>query len=230
MELNQQLLLLPTDQLLDKFGAGNHVPGSGSAAALSGILACKLCLAVAKLTRTKPNYSDVSSQMSYIMKKIENLEPKLRTAFQRDSEVFNEVILLRRERDNEINKKNKRTLSSQETRKLREATDIPLDICKICHEVCQQAIYLFDVGFKSARGDSGAAASSALSGAYAALFVCFLNLKRFRESRWTIKTREKCNELLIRTNELQRELFSRVIKLRDEGIPQSAIQLQLELK
>ena len=36
------LLELPANKLLDQFGGGSHVPGSGSAAALMGLLAAQL--------------------------------------------------------------------------------------------------------------------------------------------------------------------------------------------
>jgi formiminotetrahydrofolate cyclodeaminase len=228
MELNKQLLLLPANQLLEKFGAGNHVPGSGSAAALSGILAAKLCLAVAKLTLRKLDYEGVSPEMNFIKEKLEKLEPILYSAFQKDSEVFDEVIIARRSRDKETDPKKRKQFSNQALNKLREATEIPLEICTVCHEICDNALLLFDIGFKSARGDSGAAASSALSGAYAALFICYLNLKQARKSRWSIEVRKKCEDLLLKTNKLQVELFSRVINLRNEGLEPDSIQLEFK--
>ena len=228
MELSKQLILLPANQLLDKFGAGNHVPGSGSAAALSGILGCKLCLAVVKLTLQKPDYASVSSEMNFIRQKLDKSEPVLYSAFQKDSEVFDQVISARRERDKQTDSKKKKHFSNLALSKLREATEIPLEICVACHDICDDALLLFDIGFKSARGDSGAAASSALSGAYAALFICYLNLKQARRSKWLIETRTKCENLLLKTNKLQRELFSRVINLRDEGLQLDSIQLELK--
>jgi formiminotetrahydrofolate cyclodeaminase len=51
-----EYLDLPTKDLLVRFGEGKHIPGSGSAAALSGLLACQLIKTVCKLTRRKPEY------------------------------------------------------------------------------------------------------------------------------------------------------------------------------
>lgn len=226
--LHDQLMLLPTNQLLQKFGAGNHVPGSGSAAALSGIIACKLCLAVIKFTEERDEYSNIFPRLRYLKQKIYDLEPKLYTAFQQDSEVFDKVITARRIRDAETNTRIRKRLSSQALEKLRDATQIPLDICEVCHEVCESALQLFDTAFQSARGDSGAAVSSALSGAYSSLFICYLNLKQFRTGKWSQDTRERCEILMTRTFQIQRDLFSRVISLRDEGIPMDSLQLQFD--
>jgi methenyltetrahydrofolate cyclohydrolase len=229
MELNEQLILLPTNELLEKFGGGNHVPGSGSAVALSGIIACKLCFTVISLTKSRAGYETVESRIEFISAQLLKLEPNLYDAFQRDSEVFNDVVLLRQKRDETTDPKLRKGYADDELEKLKIATEIQLEVCGVCHDICQNAMYLFDIAFKSARGDSGAAASSAVSAAYAALFICYLNLKKFREGQWATEARRKCEDLLRRTNQLQAELFSRVVTLRDEGPPLESAQLELNL-
>ena len=44
IQMPQELIALPLGQVLDEFGRGNHIPGSGSAAALMGLLAAQLTL------------------------------------------------------------------------------------------------------------------------------------------------------------------------------------------
>lgn len=231
IKMDQNLILLPAKQLLEKFGAGSHVPGSGSAAAFSGILACKLSVAVIKLTKQKEDYADTLPQMNFIEEQItELLEPSLFRAFQKDSDEFDRVITARLERNRAKNPKKRKQLSEQARALLKSATEIPIEICGTCHLVCQHALSLFDLGFKSARGDSGAAASLALSGAHAALFVCYLNLKEFRDGEWAIRTRKNCDELLQQSRIMQINLFSRVTRLQEEGIKPSAIQLEFKLE
>ena len=46
-------LELPAAELLEKFGKGSHVPGSGSAAAFQGMLSAQLILTVISLTLDK---------------------------------------------------------------------------------------------------------------------------------------------------------------------------------
>jgi formiminotetrahydrofolate cyclodeaminase len=228
--MDQQLILLPTSQLLERFGAGNHVPGSGSAAAFSGILACKLSLTVIKLTKEKEDYIAVEPQMNFIEAQIQNtLEPALFDAFQRDSDEFDKVIAVRIQRNEEIDPQKRKQLDDQARELLRPATEVPVQICELCHSVCQHALSLFDLGFKSARGDSGTAATLALAGASGALFTCYLNLKEFRSGNWAKETRRRCDELLQRSTELQMSLFSRVAKLQDEGIEPTAVQLKFEM-
>ncbi|HET6978660.1 MAG TPA: cyclodeaminase/cyclohydrolase family protein [Pyrinomonadaceae bacterium] len=228
--MDQQLILLPTTQLLEKFGAGNHVPGSGSAAAFSGILACKLSLTVIKLTKEKEDYAAVEPRMNFIETQIVNmLEPALFEAFQKDSDEFDKVIAVRLQRKQETDLKKRKQLGDQARELLRPATEVPVQICEVCHSVCQHALSLFDLGFQSARGDSGTAATLALAGANGALFTCYLNLKEFRSGDWAKETRRRCDELLQRSTDLQISLFSRVARLQEEGIEPTAIQLELKM-
>ena len=53
MGAHSNLLDLKANILLDKFGKGGHVPGSGSAAALMGLLAAKLLATVSTLTLSR---------------------------------------------------------------------------------------------------------------------------------------------------------------------------------
>ena len=157
------------------------------------------------------------------------LEPALFDAFQKDSEEFDKVIALRRQRDEETDTKKRKQFADEARELLRPATEVRLRICELCHSVCQHALSLFDLGFKSARGDSGTAASLALAGANAALFICYLNLKEFRSSEWAKKTRRQCDALLEQSTLLQLNLFSRVVTLQEEGIEGAAIQLRLKM-
>src|SRR5688500_5222177 len=121
--MDEQLILLPTTELLEKFGAGKHVLGSGSAAAFSGILACKLYLTVIKLTREKEKYAVVEPRMNFIERQIVDvLEPALFDAFQKDSDEFNKVIEVRLQRNQETDPKKRKQLADQARGLLRPAT------------------------------------------------------------------------------------------------------------
>jgi formiminotetrahydrofolate cyclodeaminase len=228
INLSEQLISMPTNRLLAEFGAGNHVPGAGSAAALSGMLACKLCLTVIKLTKKKKSYSSVWLQIGLIeLEIVETLEPILDQAFQKDTKVFDEVIIARLERDREDDTERRKQLSDIARSHLREATEIPLNICEACHRVSEHAISLFDIGYKSARGDSGAAASIAISGAISALLICYLNLKDFKGDELADVIRQKYDALLQRSKILQGELSLRINRLRKESIRSNDTQIQL---
>ena len=125
-------LELPTNELLEQFGKGSHVPGSGSAAALSSLIGIELLRTVCKLTQTKPKYSESHAQMEYIQNQLEtNYKPKLVEIFHLDSSEFAKVSELRIARDQEVDKKRKEKLGRQASEQLKVATEIPIELCEL---------------------------------------------------------------------------------------------------
>ena len=145
----EELIKLSTEQLLKKFGAGSHKPGSGSAAALQGMLSAKLVQTVIDLTIEKPKYDQYLSSLNDIREKIENRTyPELSQLFQLDSEQFDRVITLRRERKNEKNPSKRMKVIQDLNEVLMLATETPINIAKLCVEVSEFALFLFDEGFQ----------------------------------------------------------------------------------
>ena len=220
---------LPTKDLLDKFGEGKHIPGSGSAAALSGLLACELIKTVCKLTRRKPEYTSVHNALEFIQTQVETIfKPQLVQLFNNDINAFDQVSKLRKRRDKAENETEKRQLSKQAINKLKEATEIPLEICKTCLSLIEFAFSIFDTGFKSARGDSGVAISNLLSAISGSLFIAFLNLKTARQSKWTIEIRKESEKLAIQYSKRHKEAIKRITNLYSEGLPENYNQINLE--
>jgi formiminotetrahydrofolate cyclodeaminase len=226
MGKSQALLALPANQLLAKFGSGGHKPGSGSAAALSGMLACKLASTVTHLTQSHEKYKDVHAQMTLLRNQlIGKIEPELVRLFNQDSEQFGRVIRDRLARDSATDPREKRRLREVALESLKAATETPIRIAEVCLDVAENALIIYDIGFQSARGDSGVAVSTALSATNGALFVAFLNLTQFREGEWAVTTRTICDVLLIRAQELQSSLFERVTRLQNEGNMDAQLEL-----
>jgi formiminotetrahydrofolate cyclodeaminase len=215
--MQQQLISLPANQLLDKFGAGSHKPGSGSAAALMGILAAKLTLTVCKLTLEKIEYQRHRRSLEYIVDQVVNkIEPALQNHFERDAEIFDLVIRARRARDNADTLEEKKRFRKEELIYLREATEIPIDIGRLCLSLIDHGIHIFDNGFQSARGDSGASVSVAIAGVTSGVFVAHINLKSFGSSTWKDSKEKDCEQLLKDLEQKQMEALSRIATLSVE--------------
>ena len=83
---------------MEKFGAGSHKPGSGSACALTGMVAAKLICTVVNLTNKKPAYNQAMLTLATIKEQISTrIFPRLAELLQEDSDVFDKVIRLRNE-------------------------------------------------------------------------------------------------------------------------------------
>jgi formiminotetrahydrofolate cyclodeaminase len=221
------LLELPAGTLLEKFGSGTHSPGSGSAAALMGLLSCRLIQTVAALSLAKPAYRRDHAKIGLVANAIaDRKEPALRSLFQRDAEAFDRVIKARLARDGSPKDSSERRRHSESALEyLREATAIPFEIADVCVGLIDDGVAIFDMGFKAARGDTGAAISAAVAAAMASVFVINLNLKSFRGSDWSIEQRARCDALHDLLTRKQLEAFERVMTLRAEDVSSVGLNL-----
>ncbi len=222
-------LELPTTELLDKFGKGSHIPGSGSAAALSALIAVELLKTVCILTKTKESYSGVHSQMDFIKEQLEQeYKAKLIDLFYRDSIEFGKVSEKRMLRDIEKDEKQREKYGREAAEQLRIATEIPIEICNTCFKLMEFALSIFDNGYKATRGDAGVAISNLLAGISGTLFVVLLNIKVAKKSKWTETKRKEAEELAKRFVKTQRDAFSRVVSLYKDGVPDGQTAISLE--
>ncbi|MEX2347932.1 MAG: cyclodeaminase/cyclohydrolase family protein [Balneolaceae bacterium] len=216
--MEKDLLKLSIEDLLDKLGAGSHKPGSGSAAAMLGLISCKMTQTVIKLSLERKKYKHIHEALEKIAKDIKrDIEPVLKDALQEDAIQFDRVIKARRERDNEKDLRKKIPLEEKAFNELKMATIIPLIIAKECIKLAKNALVVFDNGFQAARGDSAVAINSALSGATGAISIVYLNLTSYWGNEWAktkIKEAEQLNKVV---NDLQIQLSLRTKKLQDEA-------------
>ena len=225
-------LQLPTQKLLDEFGGGRHKPGSGSAAALLGLVACKMMQTVILATRRAARYEANFSQLDYVGSILsQQHEPFFRDAVQQDSVQYDRYHQARLARNACTDLVEKRRLADMAREALMPATQIPLEIAKHAVDTAERGLIVYDLGASHVRGDSGVAVSSALSSCSGALFVVYLNLLQFREGRWAVITRTAADSIKERYQLLQSEQFRRVSRIQAEGIdnPQTEMQLGLEL-
>lgn len=178
--LNKKTLVLMED-----FAAGRHIPGSGSAASLMGILAATLILTVVELTRQKGRSKSIIRAMNFIEHQVNfKALPELVGLFEDDAAAFNSVMELRRQRDNASNAAVRKNASDKHLRKMRRASNIPVRTAAICNTLANYSKVLLEVGYKAVRGDSGAALSAAMAGLQASIFVVQTNLTGTKDGAW----------------------------------------------
>ncbi len=215
------LLELPANKLLDMFGAGEHKPGSGSAAALQGMLAAQLICTVISLTidpKRRHYYRSQIDDLENANSKIKDkIYPQLADLFREDSAQFDKIIKLRRIRDAEKNDTTKKKLSEEALEELIPATEMPIKIAELCIELSGFALLIFDYGFKSARGDSGVALSSAVSAIAGCLSIIPLNLISFTTNEWASSVISRTETLRTKYDHLSCETSKRIDRLRLEA-------------
>ncbi len=222
------LLNLPTFKLLDELGAGRHKPGSGSAAALLGLIACKMMRTVILVTKRNIQYGHNLPQLSYIETIIrDESEPFFVKAVQLDSELFDKYYRASADKRNARNAKERKKLANKAREALVPATETPLEIAKHALDTAERGMIVYDLGVRHARGDSGVAVSAALSACSGALFIVYLNLLQFREGQWALSVRRTTDQISEKFRLLQIEQFRRVSRIQMEGI--GSLQPELPL-
>jgi len=214
--MDGKLLELHTNELLKKFGMGNHKPGSGSAAAFQGLLSAQLIRTVISLTndeKRRKHYLEWLPELLKINSEIETrIYPALERLCEEDSIQFGKYITLLRERDRETNPQRQLELDRQGMKELIPATEIPLEIATLCLKLGEFATYVFDHGCKAARGDATVALNGAVASVAGCLSIIDLNLSKFGCNDWTLKIRLKTEELRDGWSKLANDSSDRLMK------------------
>lgn len=216
------LLETTIDKLLEKFGAGKHKPGSGSAAALQGMLSSKLLTTVISLTnvpKRQKKYEKVLPTLLEMDAKIqERIFPELTRLFQEDAVQFDKAIIARKERDDEKDVIKSNLLGKKALAELKFSIDIPIEITKLSIELAEMSDYVFDNAFQGARGDSQVALSGAVAGVAGCLSIIQLNLLSFGSDEyiWTSKILIETKKLKLKFIKLNKIAGSKLELLENE--------------
>lgn len=210
-------LALPAKELLSAYGSGRHIPGSGSAAVLSALLAVEMMRTVCKISLKKKEYQQKWTRCEFILSELETkTTPDLNELFKRDIAIFNRVSIFRSQRDDAETDVQRAHWERVQLDELKMATEIPLEVSRICLGLLPKAFFLFDNGYKAVRGDSGVAVSNLLSSISGALFIISLNLRSFRKSEWVDGIREEVMHLTAQFENYQGESSTRILSLYNE--------------
>jgi Zn-dependent peptidase ImmA (M78 family)/formiminotetrahydrofolate cyclodeaminase len=208
------LLEYPTKELLNKFGKGGHKPGSGSAAAIQGMLAAQLIHTVISITSDEKYKAKYEKSLPELLRFDEDITsriyPALEALFQKDATLFDRVIELREKRDKEADPEKKDELAKRALAALKPATDILIEIADKCADLADYAAFVFDNAFRSAKGDSGVALNGAVAALGGCLSIVDLNLSSFGSNDWTVKIREEVERLRADYNKLAAEAKNRM--------------------
>jgi formiminotetrahydrofolate cyclodeaminase len=181
-----------TRDFLDLFAAGRNTPGAGSAAALAGAIAGGLLETVARHTIKAAACAPFHDRAERLLEMARERSRRLRAAVDEDAAAFERFW---RERTAET---------------LRQATEIPLAIAEDCLALAGIGIELYDHGFKNARGESGAAALSALANGEAAAQCARINLQFAGGAGWAEEGAKRGIDLRRRLRELRAAVEARI--------------------
>lgn len=216
----------PASELLVAFGEGNATPGSGSAAALMGLLSCRLIRTVALKTLEKEECRDQWNLFRLINTQLESeIEPRLKELFESDASDFEKVVELRRKAENESGATLKAMYSRRSNELLEKATDYVFEVSDLCMKLIDHGVAAFENGWHAVRGDSGAAVSVAISGVMSGIFIVNLNLKRLNRRQYSKNNLARCQGITRDLQVKQTRAFECITSISGEAL--DAIQLTL---
>ncbi len=201
-----ELLKKSALDLLEKFGKGEHTPGSGSAAAFQGMLSAQLIKTVISITneeKYRRYYKKSLEELNRISSEIsERIYPKLVELFAADSQQFDRAINYRRLRDAETDPFQKSKYRQQALDALMPATETPIEIAALCIELAELGLYVFENGFQGARGDSAVAFRGSIAALAGCISIIHLNLLSFGSNTWVTEIQERTQSLRLKYSEL----------------------------
>jgi len=218
LDVGNDLLDRPTGQLLDAFGAGKASPGSGSAAALMGLLAAKLIRTVCHKSLEKTRDRNTELTLRHILDDLGESESALRALFEKDAREFDVIVRLRMERDAATDPDVKSTLSRRANELLEDATDNTFRIMELCLPLIDHGVTVFQAGWQAVRGDSGAAISAAIAAVTSGLFIANLNIKVLKERNYAKDNIGKCTTMLALLQQKQLTALGCVTSLNAEAL------------
>lgn len=201
MSETNDLFDLTVRQLFEKFGAGSHKPGSGSAAAMQALIAAEMLTTVIALTleperlEKSKKYRECAETLRVNRNDLLSLKGELTSLFHEDAAYFDQVINCREARDKEPDLVQKHLLERQSVELLLECCDIPLEIARKSYLVLEIGMYVFEHGFRTARGDSAVGIRSAISAMEGCLAIIQLNLQKCIHEERIEELLESCNKL-----------------------------------
>jgi formiminotetrahydrofolate cyclodeaminase len=221
--------------LIDAFSAGEPVPGSGSANALSAALAAALVTSVARKTSGTEDlrYLSVRSTMNTIARQSDRTRKRLLDLIDLDAKAFAPVIAIRRKTGKLSDPVLQDRSLRAEIASLRPATEIPHEIAERAIDVAEHAVTLYEIGFMPARGESFTALTSAIAAAESSLMVAEVNVRVVRnrvaklndpelEADWLERMRVRDRQLHVRLRQVKRGQLEITEKLSARSTPATA--------
>jgi len=168
---------------LDDLASRKPAPGGGSAAALAGAIGAALLSKVANFTIGKDKYKAVEQEMAGILNHCEELREDFNSLCSEDARAykkFSDAVKLPRGRERQ----------KKIEQALKEATAVPLQVCKDAHRAVKLCLPLAQKGNANLITDVGIGAMLLECAFQSALLNVEINLKDIKDDRFILEVRE----------------------------------------
>jgi len=189
------------DEYLEAAASKSHTPGGGSVSAVVGANAAAMVSMVANLTLGKKKYADVQPEVEKILEGATGAIEKLKELTAADMEAFDRVMDAWRMPSETDEEKAAKEAALEPA--VKNATEVPLRVCRTCLEVLKLAAWLAPIGNKTAISDVGVGAYVADAALRSAMLSVDINLPSLKDQEFRAAVEAEKQELLKAAEEIK---------------------------
>src|SRR5262245_56520484 len=137
--------------LLDAFASNTPVPGGGSAAALAGALGVSLLIMAASLPKSRTGAPEEAADLAEAAARLRPLRDRLVELIDADTNAYRSVMAALKLPKASEDERESRHVALQLA--LKEATDVPLDVMRVCQQALAGGLIVARNGYRAAASD-----------------------------------------------------------------------------
>lgn len=176
----------PLKKYLDELANRSPTPGGGSAAALTAAAGCALITMTANFTISKTKYQDTQEFVKKVLQSAEKTRQQLMKLIDQDVEAYKKYYNATKLLDtNELQKQTKQTAIQTA---LKDATAVPLNICRLCADLIKVCPDLAEKGNPNLVSDVGVGVFLLEAAFNSAVLNVRINLKFLSDEKFIMDT------------------------------------------
>jgi len=194
----------PLNEYCKELSSKSPVPGGGSAAALVGATGAALISKVANFTVGKEKYKGVEKEMTGVLERSELIRENFNKLCSEDAIAYKKLSDAFKAFKDDKNRKAK----IQDA--LREAVNVPLEICKASHEAVKLALVTAEKGNPNLVTDAGIASLMLKCAFRSGLLNVEINLKSITDGKFIVDLRKILEPMENEVNAVNEEVIKKV--------------------
>jgi len=188
--------------------SSSPTPGGGNVSAVVATLGASMVAMVGNLTLSNKKYEEFHGQAKELVDRVMEIIARLKELTAKDMAAFDQYMAafrLPKETDQE---KKARTEAVQAAAK--NATLVPLDICRACLDILKEAEDLSKYGNKMAISDVGVGAMVAEAALRSCMLSVDINIPSIKDQEFVAKVKAERQRLFVQAEELKLLALARV--------------------
>ncbi|MFX4260965.1 cyclodeaminase/cyclohydrolase family protein [Pelotomaculum propionicicum] len=195
-------------EVIELSSSKSPTPGGGSISAIAAVLGLSMAAMVCNLTIGKEKYKDVEPEVKNFLDAAEKLIDRLVELTEDDIKVFNRLMSAYRMPRASEEEKEAREAAVQKA--LKDATEVPMEIARVCLQALQASCRLSEIGNKAAVSDAGVAAVMAEAALNGALLNVDINTPTIKDREYIDRILAEKEKMLAEAGELRGQALAAV--------------------